>query len=82
MVKNVCVPLKVKHGYAKGGPYIAVHLRRRDFLYGHAEDVPSINRTAEQLLPLIEKYKVNKVFVATDAPEEGKMTFIINTTNI
>ncbi|XP_014671307.1 PREDICTED: GDP-fucose protein O-fucosyltransferase 2-like [Priapulus caudatus] len=61
---------QVKPGHAIGGPYIAAHLRRRDFLYGHRDDVPSINRTALQLLPLIEKYKAKKVFIASDAPDE------------
>ena len=59
------------HGDAVGGPYIAVHMRRRDFLYGHSEDVPSIKGTAEQIKVALNKTGLQTVFIATDAPKEG-----------
>ncbi len=63
--------LQRKHGDALGGPYIATHLRRQDFLYGHRDDVPSIKGAAKQLKQLLKTAKLSRVFVATDAPEEG-----------
>ena len=60
-----------KHGDAKGGPYLAVHLRRRDFLYAHKEDVPSLKETAAQIEKALKENKLKTVFIATDAPTEG-----------
>lgn len=52
--------------------YMCAHLRRRDFLYGHPNDVPSIKETARQIR---EKFvllnKVDTIFIATDAPKIG-----------
>ena len=62
--------MKKKHGDAIGGPYLAVHLRRRDFLYGHKDDVPSIEGTAKQIETTLKKQKLDTVFVATDALDE------------
>ncbi|XP_076458289.1 GDP-fucose protein O-fucosyltransferase 2-like isoform X2 [Babylonia areolata] len=59
-----------KHGEAKGGPYVAAHLRRADFLYARPEDVPSIENTAKQLKEVMDKQKVDTVFIASDAPKE------------
>ncbi len=56
------------HGEAVGGPYVAVHLRRRDFLYGHSERVPSLLGAANQTRDILKKYDLKTVFVATDAP--------------
>ncbi|CAK8690674.1 GDP-fucose protein O-fucosyltransferase 2-like [Clavelina lepadiformis] len=55
---------------ALGGPYIALHYRRKDFLHVRKEGVPSILRVAEQLNQLMKKYKVKKVFVASDGTKE------------
>lgn len=55
-----------------GGPYIAVHLRRKDFLSSHSEDVPSLQGAATQIHKALDTYGVHKVFVATDAPQNGK----------
>ncbi|KAF1762245.1 hypothetical protein GCK72_010507 [Caenorhabditis remanei] len=55
---------------AKGGPYIGIHWRRRDFLYARKEQLPSIKGTADILENLSEKLKLNKIYLATDAPEE------------
>nr|XP_039261509.1 GDP-fucose protein O-fucosyltransferase 2-like [Styela clava] len=61
---------KIEPGTAKGGPYIAAHLRRKDFLYARKEKVPSIENTAKKLKELMKKYKVSKVFVASDGTKE------------
>ena len=66
-----------KHGEAKGGPYLAVHMRRRDFLYGHKDEVPSIEGTAEQIEKMLKLHKIRKLFVATDAPTAGNHCNII-----
>lgn len=67
--------MKRKHGEANGGPYVAVHLRRRDFLYGHSEAVPSLEGAANQTKEVLEKYHLKSVFVATDAPLSEFNTF-------
>ena len=67
--------MKRNHGEAKGGPYVAIHLRRRDFLYGHSERVPSLEGAANQTKEILEKYHLKKVFVATDAPLSEFNTF-------
>ena len=54
-----------------GGAYLAVHLRRGDYLYARKEDIPSINGAANQINKLLKHLKLNHVFVATDAGEEG-----------
>lgn len=61
-----------KEGSAKGGPYLAVHLRRADFLYAHADKVPSLDAVVSQVNELLEKHKLDKVFVATDGTKEGE----------
>ncbi|GFR71850.1 GDP-fucose protein O-fucosyltransferase 2 [Elysia marginata] len=60
--------MKRKHGDALGGPYLAVHLRRADFVRVREKDVPSLKFAAKQLKDLAEKHSLNKIFVATDAP--------------
>lgn len=53
--------------------YMCAHLRRRDFLYGHPSDVPSIKEAAKQILEKLSMLKnVNIVYIATDAPKTGK----------
>lgn len=54
------------------GPYLGVHLRRRDFIWGHREDVPSLRAAVKKIRSLLETLKLEKVFVATDAVEEGR----------
>ncbi|KAJ7344361.1 hypothetical protein JRQ81_000311, partial [Phrynocephalus forsythii] len=58
---------KVKLGTAKGGPYLGVHLRRKDFIWGHRNDVPSIQGAVKKIQELLKSHKLKKVFVATDA---------------
>ncbi|XP_061548450.1 GDP-fucose protein O-fucosyltransferase 2 isoform X3 [Phycodurus eques] len=62
--------MKAKLGSAKGGPYLGVHLRRKDFIWGHREDVPSLKGAVKKIRNLMKKQKLDKVFVATDADEE------------
>ncbi|KAK1902848.1 GDP-fucose protein O-fucosyltransferase 2 [Dissostichus eleginoides] len=62
--------MKAKLGSAKGGPYLGVHLRRKDFIWGHREDVPSLKGAVKKIRSLMKKHKLEKVFVATDADEE------------
>lgn len=53
--------------------YMCAHLRRRDFLYGHPSDVPSIQETTRQILEKLSLLKnIKKVYIATDAPKIGK----------
>uniref|UniRef100_A0A493TW10 GDP-fucose protein O-fucosyltransferase 2 n=1 Tax=Anas platyrhynchos platyrhynchos TaxID=8840 RepID=A0A493TW10_ANAPP len=62
--------MKVKTGTALGGPYLGVHLRRKDFIWGHREDVPSLQGAVKKIRSLLEAHKLEKVFIATDAVEE------------
>lgn len=62
---------QAKLGSAKGGPYLGVHLRRKDFIWGHREDVPSLKGAVKKMRSLMKKHKLDKVFVATDADGEG-----------
>ncbi|XP_053328250.1 GDP-fucose protein O-fucosyltransferase 2 isoform X2 [Spea bombifrons] len=55
---------------ALGGPYLGVHLRRKDFIWGHRGDIPSLQRTAEEIHRLLKKLKLKQVFVATDADQD------------
>ncbi|KAL7384869.1 hypothetical protein ABVT39_010469 [Epinephelus coioides] len=62
--------MKAKLGSAKGGPYLGVHLRRKDFIWGHREDVPSLKGAVKKIRSLMKKHKLDNVFIATDADEE------------
>ncbi|PNJ11453.1 LOW QUALITY PROTEIN: POFUT2 isoform 10, partial [Pongo abelii] len=59
--------MKVKLGSALGGPYLGVHLRRKDFIWGHREDVPSLEGAVRKIRSLMKTHRLDKVFVATDA---------------
>lgn len=63
-------------GTALGGPYLGVHLRRKDFIWGHREDVPSLQGAVKKIRSLLEAYKLEKVFIATDAVEEGRQIIV------
>ncbi|XP_034510333.1 GDP-fucose protein O-fucosyltransferase 2 isoform X3 [Ailuropoda melanoleuca] len=54
-------------GSSLGGPYLAVHLRRKDFIWGHREDVPSLDGAVKKIRSLMKTHQLDKVFVATDA---------------
>lgn len=54
---------------AVGGPYLAVHLRRQDFLQGRAETIPTIKSAASQLKEKMKELQIKTLFVATDADD-------------
>ena len=60
-----------KEGSAKGGPYLAVHLRRADFLYAREDKLPTLDGAVKQIKELLTKYKLDKVFLATDTEKKG-----------
>lgn len=77
-VTELLVFTQRKHGDAKGGPYMAAHLRRADFLHARPNDVPSLEHTANQLKAVLDKQKLKTIFIATDAPKEGRpMCFLL-----
>ncbi|KAK2577524.1 hypothetical protein KPH14_003615 [Odynerus spinipes] len=55
---------------AIGGPYLSVHLRRRDFLIGRAKSTPTLKEAASQLVKKMNEYALHLLFVATDADEK------------
>lgn len=61
---------KPRRGKAKGGPYVAVHLRRKDFVFASGKEVPSLKMAAEQIKHLLKKENLTSAFIATDAPHE------------
>nr|XP_033336378.1 GDP-fucose protein O-fucosyltransferase 2 [Megalopta genalis] len=54
---------------ALGGPYLASHLRRRDFVVGRSSTVPTIKSAASQLRKKMDELGLIVLFVATDAIE-------------
>ena len=60
-----------REGSANGGPYLAVHMRKGDFLYAHPDKVPSLDNTITQIKELLKKHSLNMVFLATDSTKEG-----------
>lgn len=66
--------MQVKLGSSRGGPYLGVHLRRKDFIWGHREDVPSLEGAVRKIRSLMEQHGLQQVFVATDAaPAEHEL---------
>jgi len=53
------------------GPFIAVHMRRRDYVQVRPGMVPSLEGVANQINRLKLELGLEKVFVATDATIEG-----------
>ncbi|XP_052770117.1 GDP-fucose protein O-fucosyltransferase 2-like [Mya arenaria] len=72
---EVWTQMKRKHGEAKGGPYAALHLRRKDYLYAHKKEVPSLENAAKQIAKYLKKYKLKKLFLSTDAPADQVKEF-------
>ncbi|KAL9877591.1 O-fucosyltransferase 2 [Glossina fuscipes fuscipes] len=50
-----------------GGPYLGVHLRRADFLYGRESTTPTLKSAALQIKYYLQQLNLNTVFLATDA---------------
>lgn len=57
--------------HSGGGPYLCVHLRRKDFLWARRDDVPSLEGAASQIRQKLLSLDLSTVFVATDAPVHG-----------
>jgi len=53
----------------RGGPFACVHLRRKDFAESRTDQIPSLKGAADQLKRKLEARGLNKLFVATDAPD-------------
>ncbi|XP_029169844.1 GDP-fucose protein O-fucosyltransferase 2 isoform X2 [Nylanderia fulva] len=51
---------------ARGGPFLAVHLRRRDFIISYKASIPTINDAASQLRDKMDELGLTVLFVATD----------------
>lgn len=52
--------------------YLAIHMRRQDFVKAHRELVPSVRSSAEQAVAKLRQLNLTTLFVATDAPESGE----------
>ena len=52
----------------RGGPYLGVHLRRKDFVNSRSRDIPSLEGAAEQLQARMKQMNLKKLFVASDMP--------------
>lgn len=64
-----------KAGEATGGPYLAVHLRRKDYLHAKSKEVPTLKSAAIQTKNMLNKLNLSKVYVSTDAPADEVDTF-------
>lgn len=51
---------------AKGGDYLAVHLRRADFLYGREKTTPTLQSAAIQIKDKLNAQNLSVIFVASD----------------
>ena len=65
------------HPKEGGGNFLAVHLRRRDYIGAHPAAVPSIEGAAQQISQLLGKMGLHAVFLATDAPESGEFRLLL-----
>jgi len=45
-------------------------MRRRDFLRGRPDQVPSLNSVALQIMSKLDDLHLSKVFIATEAPQK------------
>ncbi|XP_071942701.1 GDP-fucose protein O-fucosyltransferase 2-like isoform X1 [Antedon mediterranea] len=54
-------------GSAKGGDYLAVHLRRQDFARNKRKEAPSIKNAASQINEILQREGLKSVFLCTDA---------------
>lgn len=64
--------------------YICVHLRRRDFIWSHPGDIPSIKGAAKQLVNLANLLQMKNVFISTDTSmdEIKELTDLLNNDDI
>ncbi|CAG9856545.1 unnamed protein product [Phyllotreta striolata] len=61
---------------AVGGPYVGIHLRRKDFVRNRAEEVPTLMSVSEQVKTVLLQLNLNTVFVATDGTNEEYKTLV------
>ncbi|CAF4115797.1 unnamed protein product [Adineta steineri] len=61
--------MKRHHGQALGGPYLGIHLRRRDYVQARPGHIPSLEHAAKQLCYHLNRLNLSLVFIATDADE-------------
>lgn len=61
--------MKRHHGQALGGPYLSVHLRRRDYVRARPKQVPSLTHAARQICHHLSRLNLSVVFVSTDADD-------------
>ena len=73
LISNI---LKRLHGTAIGGPYLAVHLRRGDFLYSRKSIVVSLKRVAQQVGNILLKLNLSTIYLATDSTFEGLISLL------
>lgn len=59
-----------ERGTAKGGEYLCVHLRRKDFAHSRKDLIPTVAGAAEQVGRKLDELGLSKVFVSSDAPEK------------
>ena len=59
---------KPEKSFSRGGPYVGVHLRRKDFVRSRSGDIPSLRGAADQLRERMSQMKIKKLFVASDMP--------------
>ncbi|CAF1159054.1 unnamed protein product [Didymodactylos carnosus] len=74
--------MKREHGAAIGGPYISVHLRRRDYVQARSKQIPSLASAAKQLCVLLDKYQLDQIYLSTDADENEIQEFKTYVSNI
>ncbi len=58
---------KKLHSMAVGGPYLAVHLRRGDFLYSRKSNVVSLYNVAKQIKYQLNRLNLTTIYLATDS---------------
>ena len=63
-----------KDGSAIGGEYLAVHMRRGDFVFSGRKGVPTIKAVRKQISKLLKKLKLKVVFLATDGSNKGRLS--------
>lgn len=61
--------MKRHRGQALGGPYLSVHLRRRDYVKARAQQVPSLEHAARQICHHSTRLNLTRVFISSDADE-------------
>ncbi|CAH0550446.1 unnamed protein product [Brassicogethes aeneus] len=61
---------------AKGGPYLSVHMRRKDFVKSRPQETPSLKNVSEQIKKTLDKLKLDAVFISTDAPDKEYKTLV------